>query len=1157
MNNVGQVLFSATSVGGPGGSGLFVGSSASVAKVVANGDPNPNGGTFGSVTFGDMNNLGKVAFVASNSICVWTPGTGPGTGNAVVVSNGTAAPLQGGGVFSGFSTPSKFFNRIFYNDVGQIAFAANITGNMNPLTTTGLFRFEPGTPPTVDAIAFRGEFAPGSAETFSTFANSATTANPGMIINQNGLVSFQAFGSAGATLIDQQSGTNPPVAIATSAQPTGTTLAGTYVAPLLLGTSDAGATYFNSAVAGGLAYFGEFLGTASATRVLMNTSDTLPTGARPQFRTFSVGIGGNFISFSAQLGGGKAGVFVVNSSTGLTTKVCQEGDAAPFGVGEPLRCSSSVNYTAVNSSGTAVFGCFDITGIGGLCTWMPAGGLAKLLVTGDPQPAGISGTVSSAGVNALPPSAINSANQIVVFADNVAFYLMTPGSSPLKIVRVGDAAPGGGAFTAVRNASINALGQIAFTGVTSAGLTGIFVASTTVAPAKVVLQNDGSPGGGTFSAFSPPLLNDSGTVVFNATVIGGPSGVFTGTGTAAPLAVAVTGTSAPSGGNFNFVGNAPNILGYSLTAPNAVINAQGDIAFLAPLTTGGADSGVFLRRAADGVMRTVAIQGQAVPGASSVFSTFPSTLNLDPGENISIDPTGTVVVDDFVLTSTVRLDGCFRFRIDNTLERLIVRGDPAPQSDGGTFELNFQIIASGPVGQFAFEAGVGGGTFSDAIYLTQNPSPTLTTLSPTSTLVGQAVTPLTATGSDFVTGSTLRFNGLDHAGTVTNNGTTITANIAASELATGGTVPVLVANPSPGGGSSNSLNFTIGNPAAITSAASATFTIGAAGSFRVTTTGSPTPSLSVVGSLPSGLTFADNHDGTGTLAGIAAAGTAIGSYGITFFADNGAVPDAQQSFTLTVIQLESISVTPANPSLQKGLTLQFTATGTYSDASTRDITGSATWTTSKTSVATISTSGLATSAAQGTTTITATVVPNSGATRLTVAPPALESISVTPTNAFVFTSATKQFAATGTYSDGSTKTITSSVSWSSSVASVASISSGGLASGASTGTTTITAALGSVSGTAVLTVQPTLVSITIAPVNPSVKVGLTLQFAATGNYSDGSAQDLSNSVTWTSNKPGVATINSSGLATGVAKGNATIKVKLGGNTSSIVLSVTP
>ena len=85
-----------------------------------------------------------------------------------------------------------------------------------------------------------------------------------------------------------------------------------------------------------------------------------------------------------------------------------------------------------------------------------------------------------------------------------------------------------------------------------------------------------------------------------------------------------------------------------------------------------------------------------------------------------------------------------------------------------------------------------------------------------------------------------------------------------------------------------------------TSAATTTFTIGVAGTFTVTTAGGPIPTIVRTGAaLPSGLTFTDNGNRTGTLAGTPAAGT-NGSYALTFTASNGNLPNAVQSFTLVV-----------------------------------------------------------------------------------------------------------------------------------------------------------------------------------------------------------------------------------------------------------------
>jgi TolB protein len=84
--------------------------------------------------------------------------------------------------------------------------------------------------------------------------------------------------------------------------------------------------------------------------------------------------------------------------------------------------------------------------------------------------------------------------------------------------------------------------------------------------------------------------------------------------------------------------------------------------------------------------------------------------------------------------------------------------------------------------------------------------------------------------------------------------------------------------------------------------------------------------------------------------------------------------------------LINIVVAPANSSIGIGATQQFTATGTYSLGTTKDITSSVTWTSSNTGVATISGAGLATSKAAGSTTIEATSKGISGSATLTVTP---------------------------------------------------------------------------------------------------------------------------------------------------------------------------
>lgn len=78
----------------------------------------------------------------------------------------------------------------------------------------------------------------------------------------------------------------------------------------------------------------------------------------------------------------------------------------------------------------------------------------------------------------------------------------------------------------------------------------------------------------------------------------------------------------------------------------------------------------------------------------------------------------------------------------------------------------------------------------------------------------------------------------------------------------------------------------------------------------------------------------------------------------------------------------------------------------------------------------------------------------------------------------------------------------------------------------------------------------------VTPKTASIPVGSTQQFTATGTYSDGSAEDLSTSVIWTSSDTTLATIDSAGLASGVKVGNVTIMASKGDLSDSAILDVT-
>lgn len=179
----------------------------------------------------------------------------------------------------------------------------------------------------------------------------------------------------------------------------------------------------------------------------------------------------------------------------------------------------------------------------------------------------------------------------------------------------------------------------------------------------------------------------------------------------------------------------------------------------------------------------------------------------------------------------------------------------------------------------------------------------------------------------------------------------------------------------------------------------------------------------------------------------------------------------------------------------------------------------------------------------------------------------LVSIAVTPADSSVAqVGLTTQFVATGTTNDSRTppENLTSSVTWSSSTPSVATINSTGLATAAGCGTTTITALDGSITGNTTFTVtcsvtggNPVLQSISLYPSAPSIpQIGQTTQFIALGAYAPASTNNVLTGVaTWASSNVGVATVSSSGLATAVSCGTTTITAEYQGVLGQTELTV--
>ncbi|MGD8560038.1 MAG: Ig-like domain-containing protein [Gammaproteobacteria bacterium] len=261
-----------------------------------------------------------------------------------------------------------------------------------------------------------------------------------------------------------------------------------------------------------------------------------------------------------------------------------------------------------------------------------------------------------------------------------------------------------------------------------------------------------------------------------------------------------------------------------------------------------------------------------------------------------------------------------------------------------------------------------------------------------------------------------------------------------------------------------------------------------------------------------------------------------------------------QAFTLADLNIVSIAVEPANGTIQAGLDYPFTATGTRPDGSTVDVTDSVTWSSSNTAAAAVNSSGLVvTTATGGVTTITATLASVTGSTQLTVSTEALSSIRIIPDPAAVSACGQRQLEVLGTYNNDGERTIiplTRFVSWSVTSGNGSIDSQGVLTARTDSGTIDVSADFDGQSGALGVSVTSDLTSIALSPTSGAVDVDGNLQFTATGTYSDSSTDNITQRVDWSSSDSLIATINSSGRATGVSAGPVDITATCGSITSS-------
>jgi len=206
-------------------------------------------------------------------------------------------------------------------------------------------------------------------------------------------------------------------------------------------------------------------------------------------------------------------------------------------------------------------------------------------------------------------------------------------------------------------------------------------------------------------------------------------------------------------------------------------------------------------------------------GASTIMTnSVPAITTLSPSSTTAGAAAQTLTINgsNFLSSSTVTYNGVAHTAAFVSSSQVTIQLSTSDQATAGTYA----VVVTNP--------SPGGGVSNSVNFTVNNPTPTITTLSPSSAVAGAAAQTLTINGTNFVSNSSVTYNGAAHTATFVSS-SQVTIQLTASDQATGGTDAVVVTNPSPGGGASNSVNFTVDNPVpTISSLSPASATAGAA-----------------------------------------------------------------------------------------------------------------------------------------------------------------------------------------------------------------------------------------------------------------------------------------------------------------------------------------
>lgn len=351
------------------------------------------------------------------------------------------------------------------------------------------------------------------------------------------------------------------------------------------------------------------------TKIVVN-GDILPGGAAVTFLNTApfINASGN-VSFTATAGGN----FAMYRTMGTAIqRVVGIGDILPS---ETQPVDSFSFPIAFNSSGQTAFEAIYSNGSEGLYTATAVGIITPIARQGTASPGGGGNFGFFESLRQNEPGHVAFVASLPSGGSGI---FSNASGSLTRVVRNGDAVPGGGVFGSFASVALNNNGDLAFDSA------GIFTANSAGTLTKIARIGETFPGTSfTYDSFGSPRLNDAGTVLFGTTVQT-PQGFRGGIvrAEAGSLSkVLLAGDPAPNSGGQTFDGQARDLS----------LNAAGNCAFIAGVTGGSGGFGVFNQ--IGGTLSKVALRGDAAPGTTSTFSTFGLITPINAGNRVAFTAT--------------------------------------------------------------------------------------------------------------------------------------------------------------------------------------------------------------------------------------------------------------------------------------------------------------------------------------------------------------------------------------------------------------------------------------------------------------------------------------------------------------------------------------